>query len=245
MKKFGINIGVVILFLVVVFSCVEQKSENVKIGVILPLTGTYANLGKDVKNGIELAKWTYQFSRKEVNEDIELIYLDDKSSSVGGVSAIQNLIFKENPVAIIGGISSTTTMAIAPIAEKNKIVLISPTASSPQISDIGEYIFRVCASDLQEGIKMAQYLASENVDRIGIVYVENDYGQGLYNAFMSALSENLIKVKRWDSNQIFSLQLVLRTLKLLKLLATQQMELFIQLIITMHPLTQVLSVDLI
>ncbi|TKJ41163.1 hypothetical protein CEE37_05715 [candidate division LCP-89 bacterium B3_LCP] len=88
-------------------------------------------------------------SLEEVNEaggvkgkDIELIYEDSQSDPAKAVSALNKLISTENVSVVIGDIASSSVLAMAPIAEKSKVVLLSPGASNPDISEAGDYIFR-------------------------------------------------------------------------------------------------------
>src|SRR5258708_39450293 len=71
----------------------------------------------------------------------------------------------------------------------NPVVLISPSASSPALSGISPYVFRVCPSDLQHGPQLARF-AWEGLGarRVGIIYVNNDYGRGLRRTFMAGLA---------------------------------------------------------
>ena len=164
--------------------CSNKRDEGViKIGVILPLTGPVAEPGNNALNGIKVA--VEQFNRKNARK-IVLIIEDSKSNSKDGVSAINKLIEVDKTKIIIGDIMSSVFLACAPIAEKNKVVLISPGASNPKVRDAGDYIFRDYLSDDFDGQVMANYLfKSLNKKNVCIIAVNNDYGIGVENTFTS------------------------------------------------------------
>lgn len=90
---------------------------------------------------------------------------------------------------MIGGISSGTTLAMAPVAERNRVALISPGASSPDLSTAGDFIFRNYPSDLYEAKIMAEYLASHGVKRVATIFANNDYAKGLASTFRAEFSK--------------------------------------------------------
>jgi branched-chain amino acid transport system substrate-binding protein len=175
-----------ILFVVVAFmvlvSC-NQQNEKIKIGLILPLTGDAAAWGIPPKNGAELAV-------EEINENgglngkkIELVIEDDVCDPTKGVAAINKIISVDKPVAIVGAVCSSATLAIAPIAEKNKTVLISPASTNPKITDAGDYIFRVIPSDELRGKVFAEYIYNLGLRNAAIIYINNDGGKGNEQTF--------------------------------------------------------------
>ena len=173
MKKFLIFILGFVLF----FSGCEQKQENniIKIGVVLPLTGNLAEPGKRILNGIKLAA--------EGLLEYKLIIEDSAADPKKSITAIKKLIHHDNVKIIIGDMTSSATLAIAPIAERNKVILLSPGASSPKLSSAGDYIFRDWVSDDFEGKAMANYAYKNIAKEASVVYIDNDYGIGLSDAF--------------------------------------------------------------
>jgi branched-chain amino acid transport system substrate-binding protein len=84
---------------------------------------------------------------------------------------------------IIGPVSSTVTLAVSPICEENGVVLLSPTASAPQITTAGAYIFRNYPSDILEGTAMANFARDLGLERVAVFSVANEYGAGLRDVF--------------------------------------------------------------
>lgn len=167
---------------------VSRNNEMTKIGVILPLTGVVAEPGGNALKGIQLAIDGYNFSTQE--KQITLIVEDSKSDPKIGVSAINKLIYNDKCEIIIGDVMSSVFLACAPVAEANKVVMISPGASAPTISEAGDYIFRNYLSDDFDGRIMANYISKKtDKKKIGVISVNNDYGNGVVNSFSNALFE--------------------------------------------------------
>ena len=130
-----------------------------------------------------------QFNNNNTQK-ISVIYEDDKGEPKSSVNAINKLISIDKVQLIIGAMPSSNTLSIAPIAEKNKVVLISPTSTASSVSNAGDYIFRVCVSDKLEGKSMADYLMKNYpLKKIGILYINNDYGVGLADDFSNEISK--------------------------------------------------------
>ncbi|MCH8011999.1 MAG: penicillin-binding protein activator [Candidatus Marinimicrobia bacterium] len=190
MKK-GMIVGIFLIAIVVLgyFVLMPKQSENekevIKIGAILPLSGDVAVYGKSLQNGMNLALEVFREENPEY-KDILIIYEDSKAEPKLAVSAFQKLSSIDNCKIILGGFSSSEVLSMAPIAEKNKVVLISPTASSPSITSAGDYIFRTTPSDNFDGEIMAKFAYYElSLKDVALLYVNNDYGLGISKVFMN------------------------------------------------------------
>lgn len=161
----------------------KEKGE-IKIGALLPLTGPGGKYGEYSKNGIELAVSEINASGGIRGRKVVIVYADTKASPQDGVSGLRRLIDVDGVPAVIGAMASSVTLAAAPVAEENKVVLISPASSAPNLSGIGEYFFRNCVSDDYEGRVMAEYAKdSLGLLKVAILFVNNDYGRGVENVF--------------------------------------------------------------
>lgn len=170
------------------FGCAEKPKE-IKIGVIAPLTGDLAEPGTKSFNGIKLAIDAYNDAKPRMQ--IKLIVEDSKALPTEGVNAINKLININHVNLVIGDLTSGVTLAIAPIAEGKRVVLLAPGASNPKVRDSGDYIFRNWASDNYDGEVMAEYLINKlKKKRAGVIYINNEYGTGLADAFEKTFIEN-------------------------------------------------------
>jgi branched-chain amino acid transport system substrate-binding protein len=165
---------------VLFFACPGQKGDT-KIGVILPLTGgDFASLGEDCRNGITLAAEEFNKTGKI---HVALLFEDSQGNPDAAVSAF-NKLRAQGVVAVIGDLFSAPTLAIAPLAEKYKLLTFSPGASNPKLSGASKYVFRNYPSDNYEGKLLASYLRdSEGITRVAVLYPTNDYGVGLKDVF--------------------------------------------------------------
>lgn len=181
----------------------NRVESTLKIGVILPLTGPVAEPGTNALNGIKIA--VDKFNNSDKNKKIQLIIEDSKSSPKDGVSAIRKLVDVDKTQLIIGDIMSSVFLAIAPIAESNKINLISPGASSPEVRNAGKYIFRNYPSDEYDGEVMAAFIFNKlKKQSTVILYVNNDYGVGVANRFnqvYSSLGGKIIQTISYSEGQ--------------------------------------------
>lgn len=189
---------VVILLFVFTIGCEQNSSNNVivskptaqkltdapiKIGFIAPLSGDAAIYGKPMVNGVALAI-------NEINQlggvngrKVEVIYEDGKCAGKEAVTAYQKLAYQDKVTAIIGGSCSPETLAFCQLAQKDQMPTITPTSTAAKVTDCGSYVFRVIASDTQQGKKTAEYFIKNNYKKAAVIYVNNEYGVGITDVF--------------------------------------------------------------
>ncbi|MBW2737867.1 MAG: penicillin-binding protein activator, partial [Deltaproteobacteria bacterium] len=187
-----------ILFFALLFvhtGCTNDQSQNearekiVKIGAILPLTGDAAVYGEYTKSGILLGLKKINKQLEEKHIKVRVIFEDSKAEAKTGVAAVHKLINTDHVVAIIDDSISAVTLAVSPICEEKKVVLIATGATAPAITDAGKYIFRLWNSDTLEGKVTAQYVTGKiKPQSIAILYINNAYGVGLRDVFKSNFS---------------------------------------------------------
>ena len=154
----------------------------VKIGVVLPLTGDAANYGKRSLNGITWAVDKINAKGGINGRRLVTTVEDSRSSPKDAVTAISKLISADHLKLIVGDIMSGPTLAMAPVAERNKVVLLAPGASNPAVRDAGDFIFRDWTSDDYDGKAMAAYLLKTNQRTLGLLVQKNDYAVGVADA---------------------------------------------------------------
>lgn len=188
-KKFWLPIALVLLAIATALGIILLQPRNTvpvtAYGAILPLSGDGASYGKSTQRGIELFLDSQQF--KDSKLQVNIIYEDSQLSPKSAVSAWNKLISTNKAVAVLGPFSSSEMLALAPLAERQKIPLISPTATSPEITKAGDYSFRIIPSDIYDGKAVANIikrsLPSQKPIPVAIVYINNDYGNGIKNVF--------------------------------------------------------------
>ncbi len=167
--------------------CGKKTEEVIKIGVILPLSGGLANFGETVQYGIEIA--VSEYTRDHPTPKVELAFEDSQGDPSTAVSAFRKLTTVDEVKIVIGDLTSSATLAMAPIAQDQQVLLVSPTASVPALSKAGPYFYRVWTSDDFDGKVAAQYCKNElNYEKAAIAYINNDYGVGLKDVFAEVFS---------------------------------------------------------
>ncbi len=159
---------------------VREEGEVIKIGVTIPISGGAKSYGQSVR-------WAVDLALEEINkegEKIKLIYEDTQADIKTGLNAIQKLISQDKVDAIIGDPISGISLAMAPIIEENKIVMIAPGSAVPELTKAGKYIFRLKLGADVDSSEMARIsynnLGFRNVD---LIYINNDYGVGVKESF--------------------------------------------------------------
>jgi len=167
----------------------QSQTGSIKIGAVLPLTGDSAAWGEQGKYGIELAVEEINSKGGINGKKLEVVYEDSQAIPKNAVTSIQKLINVDKVPAVVGDIVSATTLAMAPIAEKSKTVLIAISASAPAITNAGEYIYRVWPSDLLEGSVLAEFVSKNKYKKVCILHIQTDYGTGLRDAFKKTFEQ--------------------------------------------------------
>jgi branched-chain amino acid transport system substrate-binding protein len=171
-----------------VVGCSRKEGPN-KIGVILPLSGDAASYGLSLKSGMDLAV-TYANKTTSDQPHFELLYEDSKAEPSAAVTAFQKLITVDQVKVVIGPFTSSEVLAIAPVAEERRVVLLAPTASAPSITRAGDYIFRITPSDEFDGGVLARFAASKlGAKTASILFSNTDYGVGVEKSFRNQFSE--------------------------------------------------------
>ncbi len=125
-----------------------SRPETIKIGVINSETGDFATYGKPVKEALLLAQEEINANGGINNKKVELIFEDDGGIPKNSVSSFQKLVSVDKIQAVIGPLASHTCLATAPVAQENKVIQLSLLAAIPDLSNSGDFVFRLYPSSL-------------------------------------------------------------------------------------------------
>jgi branched-chain amino acid transport system substrate-binding protein len=168
----------------------SSPMPDIKLGVMLPLTGDLANLGASAKAGTEVAIEEINSQGGINGSKIRALIEDSKCQPKDSASIAQKFISIDKVNAILGDICSGDTLAASPIVEAAATPLISPCSSNPDITNAGDYIFRVFPSDAFQGVRAAEHAKNElHFNKAAILYVNNAYGNGLKETFKKRFLE--------------------------------------------------------
>jgi len=165
-------------------SCAKQ-SETIKIGEYGSLTGKEATFGQSSHKGIIMALEEINAAGGVLGKQLELLSEDNQTRPGESATVAKKLLTRDKVVALLGEVSSGRSLEAAPIAQSSKIPMIAPAATNPRVTEVGDYIFRVCFIDDFQGTAMANFalndLKAKNVAIISSV--SNAYSVGLAKYF--------------------------------------------------------------
>lgn len=178
----------------------EADSEIIKLGAIYPETGAVAVYGNAVKNGIDLAIKKYNEDGGVLGKTIELKAYDNKGDNSETVNAYNKLVSSDKVDALLGAVISTNSLAIAPLAAKDGIPMITATSTAWDVTLSGENVFRSCYTDPYQGGIAAKFATEDLKAKTAAVMYDpaNDYGVGLAEAFKEEFEANGGKVVSYE-----------------------------------------------
>lgn len=168
----------------------ERKSESgatsttgdIPVGMYASLTGDGASFGQSSREGTELAL-------AEVNaaggllggRKLALLMEDDQSKPEEASNAVTKLITQDKVVAVLGEVASRRSLAAAPIAQRYKVPMITPASTNERVTDVGDYIFRVCFIDPFQGEVLAKFAYNDlKARKVAVLKdISEDYSVGL------------------------------------------------------------------
>lgn len=182
----------------------------IKLGSIGPLTGPYAQYGNGVANAIQLAI-------DEINElgglQFSLLSEDDEGDGEKAVSAYYKEM-DDGLQILVGTVTSGACAAVADVANQERVFMLTPSASSPTVTDGRDNVYQVCFTDPNQGSGAADYMFSQKLGtKIAVIYNNaQDYSDGIYRSFKLRAEElglDVVSVSTFsdDANADFSVQL--------------------------------------
>ncbi len=195
MKKIIAFAVVAILAMSMCFAGGDKESSAdgavVKIGFIGPLTGDYANYGTLCRQAVEMAIDEINAKGGVNGASIKLFAEDSEGDSQKALAAMEKLSSSDKVCAIIGPVLTGETFSVAERAQAEGIVIITPSASHKDITNVGDYIFRTTPSDGLQGEVAGKYWSQVlGYTKLAVLYAKNDYSQGLYESMSEAFTQD-------------------------------------------------------
>jgi branched-chain amino acid transport system substrate-binding protein len=155
----------------------SNAADTIKIAVAMPMTGDYAEYGQSAWIAAQIMVEQYNKAGGILGKQIELVQFDDRNSPEEASSIAQKIVSDKAIIGVMGHFASGVSMTVSPVYEENKVIQISATASHPDYSKAGKYIFRNNAVFTQEVAPMVDILANDiNVKKVGIIAIKTDWG---------------------------------------------------------------------
>ncbi len=188
-KRFG---WVLSLLALAAISCGAKIDPNqIRIGEFGSLTGAQATFGISTDNGIKLAVDEINAAGGINGKTLKVISYDDEGKPEEAAVVVTKLITQDKAQFILGEVASSLSLAAAPIAQQNKVPLISPSSTNPKVTQVGDYIFRVCFIDPFQGQVMADFAMNNLKAKTAVILRDqkSDYSMGLADFFVKRFKE--------------------------------------------------------
>lgn len=164
-------------------TCGVAMAKEVKVGVIMPMSGPIGGFGQSAMEGLELMN---EMAPKLKNGDtVKLVLVDNKSDKIESANAATKLVSSDKVSAIVGALTSNNTMAMTKIAEAGKVPVVAPVATNILVTKRKDFVSRVCFSDAFQGQVAANFAINELKEKEAILVtdVKLDYSIGISKVF--------------------------------------------------------------
>jgi branched-chain amino acid transport system substrate-binding protein len=163
-------------------------TSDIVIGHFASMTGNTAHFGQDTDKAARLAADQLNAKGGVLGRKIKVVTLDTRGDGAEAANAVTRLIDVEKATALLGEVASSLSLQGGPIAQRRKVPMVSPSSTNPKVTQIGDYVFRVCYIDPFQGKVMANFTRQTlKLDKVAILKdVKNDYSIGLADAFQKA-----------------------------------------------------------
>ena len=169
----------------------QSATGDVLVGMYGSLTGDGASFGQSSVEGSQLAV-------EEINNaggvlggrKIRLLVEDDQSRPEEASNAVTKLITQDKVVAVLGEVASRRTLAAAPVAQKYQIPMITPASTNERVTQVGDYIFRVCFIDPFQGEVLAKFAYNDlKARKVAVLKdIQQDYSVGLTDSIQKTFT---------------------------------------------------------
>ena len=189
------------------------QAQGIQIGFFGALTGPQATFALSGRNGARLAIEEINGAGGVLGKRLELLVEDDHNDPSEAASAVSKLITRNHVVALIGENASSRSLAAAPIAQSYQVPMVSPSSTNLEVTKKGDYIFRVCFIDPNQGKALALFARRDLKSSTAAILVDakSDYSVGLAEAFRENFSREggrvVAEVKYAEGDSDFSAQL--------------------------------------
>ncbi|MCZ6763696.1 MAG: ABC transporter substrate-binding protein, partial [Alphaproteobacteria bacterium] len=207
MLAWGLGILAIIVVAIAIWqtrSDDDRLPVSAKIGGLLPFTGDLAAFGKSTLSGIELAVAEVNAAGGVIGGRLELIVGDTETNPQAGVIAAQKLAGVDGVSGIVGARASGVTIPVAQsVAAVSGVPMVSPSATSPVITGLADndFLFRTTPHDAVQGVLLADLVTDQGIDRVAMLYRNDDYGKGLAEAFAVNYTGHITSIIGYEPGQ--------------------------------------------
>lgn len=193
MKRTLLTFGL-IAALLTSYACVRKdgggggggsETGPIVVGLYGDLSGQTSSFGQSTRNGAQMAVEEINAAGGINGRQVKLLVEDDQGQPAQAATVVTKLINQDKVHAVLGEVASTNSLAAAPVAQNAKIPMITPSSTNPKVTEVGDYIFRVCFIDPFQGAVMAKFAANTLKAKTAAVLGDfnSDYSKGMTQFF--------------------------------------------------------------
>ncbi len=178
----------IIIACFLIFSSFYTKNDSIKIGYFSPETGPAAISSEQMINSFKLA---HSIDPNLSNgRKIELFIEDDACDPKKALTAAKKLVEINKVDLLVSGVCSGSTVAVASYAEQKGILLFTPVATTPKITELGDYVFRTSGSSIGVTKTVASEIKKLGYKKVAILFEAAEYSTGWAEAFASSFIDS-------------------------------------------------------
>ncbi len=160
-------------------------SNEILFGEYGSMTGAESTFGVSTHKGVMMAVEEANKAGGIKGKQVRVISYDDQGKADEAVTAVTKLITQDKVHVVLGEVASSRSIAAGAVAQQYKIPMVSPSSTNPKVTQIGEYIFRVCFIDPFQGSVMAKFSINHLKMKRAAIFrdIRSDYSVGLANFY--------------------------------------------------------------
>ncbi|OYT31106.1 MAG: hypothetical protein B6U94_04330 [Thermofilum sp. ex4484_79] len=168
----------------------KNLPKEIKIGVLVDLSGPLSSTGKKIQYGLKLAEEDLNDYAKSLGLNVKFKFLFEDTQTIPerALSRLQSLVAQGVKV-VIGPLASSEVKNIKSFADSNKIVVVSPSSTAPALAVADDFVFRLVPTDIFQGKAVAKMIFSKGYKKVAVIYRKDTWGEGLFNAFKKNFEE--------------------------------------------------------
>jgi len=167
---------------------------EIKVGLVLPMTGGIAFVGEAMKQGIDIALEKVNKAGGINGQKVVAQLEDSKSEAKEANNAVAKLLEVDKIKILLGPARSSSVLASKPLVAKANAVMMAPVSTHPDVPDADMGVFRTCPSDAAQGVVGASLAKKLGLKKMATLFENTDYGKGLSDVFTSKAKELGIEV---------------------------------------------------
>ncbi len=167
------------------------QTGTIVIGYYGDLSGRTSNFGQSTKAGVEMAADEINKAGGINGRQVQILSEDDEGRPEKAATVVTKLIDQDRVVALLGEVASGNTLAAAPKAQAARVPMITPSSTNPAVTQVGDYISRVCFIDPFQGAVMAQFAANTLKAKKAAIMLDfnSPYSRGLTEFFEASFTK--------------------------------------------------------